>query len=169
MLLPLVFLILEIMRNVVTLFLLLFIAVMPIFGQTFGEQDSTIIQALNKPKTGEGIVIIHQSKSIAGLLGSRSWNNSKEPLTQEGYRVQVFSGNSQNKSKNEAFYKEGKVKSMFPEIETYVTFKSPFWRLRIGNYRSFEEADQTMRKLKRAFPEFGKEMYVVKDEIKIEF
>lgn len=144
-------------------------AVIPIFGQTFGEQDSTIIQALSKPKPGEGIVIIHQSKSIAALLGRRSWNKSKEPFMQDGYRVQIFSGNSQNKSKNEAFHKEGKVKSLFPEINTYVTFKSPFWRLRIGNFRNFEEADQTMRKLKRAFPEFGKEMYVVKDEIKIEF
>lgn len=157
------------MRNVVTLFLLLLISVMPIFGQTFGEQDSTILQMLNQTKFGKGIVIIHQSDAIAGLLGSRSWNKSKEPFTQEGYRVQVFSGNSQNKSKSEAFYKEGKVKSMFPELETYVTFKSPFWRLRIGDYRSYEEADQMMRRLKRAFPEFGKEMYVVKDEIKIEF
>ncbi|MGL5787056.1 MAG: SPOR domain-containing protein [Bacteroidales bacterium] len=157
------------MRNVVTLFLLLFISVAPIFGQTTGGQDSTILQVLSQPKFGEGIVIIRQSDAIARLLGSRSWNKSKEPFTQEGYRVQVFSGNNQHKSKNEAFYKEGKVKSLFPDLETYVTFKSPFWRLRIGDYRSYEEADQMMRKLKRAFPEFGKEMYVVKDEIKIEF
>ncbi|MGL5317795.1 MAG: SPOR domain-containing protein [Bacteroidales bacterium] len=157
------------MRNVVTLFLLLFIAVMPIFGQTYGEQDSTILHALSAPKIGQGIVVINQSNAITGLIGTRSLNRSKEPYTQAGYRVQVFSGNNQNKSKDEAFYKESRVKSMFPETETYVTFKSPFWRLRIGNFRNFEEADQTMRKLKRAFPQFGKEMYVVKDEIKIEF
>lgn len=122
-----------------------------------------------KPKAGQGVVIVHQSDAIANLLGVRVYGENKNELIQEGYRVQVFSGNNQTKSKSEANWKQEKVKELFPNLQTYVTFKSPFWRLRVGDFRSYEEADQLMRQLKRAFPQFGKEMYVVRDEIKIEF
>lgn len=158
------------MRNIVTLFLLVFTALLPIFGQSFqANRDSTILQSLMKQKPGQGVVIVHQSDAIAKLLGVRTYSETKNELTQEGYRVQVFSGNNQTKSKSEANWKQDKVKEMFPNLQTYVTFKSPFWRLRVGDFRSYEEADQLMRQLKRAFPQFGKEMYVVRDEIKIEF
>lgn len=158
------------MRNIVTLFLLVFTALLPIFGQSFqANRDSTILQSLMKPKGGQGVVIVHQSDAIANLLGVRVYGENKNELIQEGYRVQVFSGNNQTKSKSEANWKQEKVKELFPNLQTYVTFKSPFWRLRVGDFRSYEEADQLMRQLKRAFPQFGKEMYVVRDEIKIEF
>ncbi|MGL4781054.1 MAG: SPOR domain-containing protein [Bacteroidales bacterium] len=158
------------MRNIVTLFLLVVTALLPIFGQSFqANRDSTILQSLMKQKPGQGVVIVHQSDAIAKLLGVRSYSETKNEFTQEGYRVQVFSGNNQTKSKSEANWKQDKVKEMFPNLQTYVTFKSPFWRLRVGDFRSYEEADQLMRQLKRAFPQFGKEMYVVRDEIKIEF
>lgn len=158
------------MRNIVTLFLLVFIALLPIFGQSFqANRDSIILQSLMKPKAGQGVVIVHQSDAIANLLGVRVYGENKNELIQEGYRVQVFSGNNQTKSKSEANWKQEKVKELFPNLQTYVTFKSPFWRLRVGDFRSYEEADQLMRQLKRAFPQFGKEMYVVRDEIKIEF
>lgn len=87
-------------------------------------------------------------------------------LEVSGFRAQVFSGNLRN-SKEEAFKKEKEIKELFPELATYVTYVAPFWRLRIGDYRSREEAYYTMRMLMNAFPSYAKEMYIVKEDIKI--
>ena len=66
-----------------------------------------------------------------------------------------------------AFRKEKEIKELFPEIPTYVTYNAPFWKLRVGDFRSHEEAYHMMRLLMGAFPKYGKEMYIVREEIKI--
>lgn len=84
-----------------------------------------------------------------------------------GYRVRVYSGNNQTTSKNEAFSIEEELKHYIPELETYVLFKTPNWRLLVGNYRTQEEATAALRSLKKKFPIYGREMFVVKDDIEI--
>ena len=41
------------------------------------------------------------------------------------------------------------------------------WRLRIGDFRSHEEAYHMQRLLMDAFPAYRKEMYIVREEVKI--
>lgn len=140
-----------------------FAAVMP------NDSTDTIIQALENDEIGKGKVKIYQDNRIPELIGKRKTAiQSKANFTVgKGYRVQVFSGNNQHTAKQEAFQREVTLKRDFPDLETYVTFKSPFWRLRVGNFRSYEEAYSTMRKIKDAYPQYGKECYIVKDDIKI--
>ena len=88
-------------------------------------------------------------------------------LKMQGFRTQVFSGNNQRASKEEAFQKEKEIKERFPDVPTYVSYNAPFWKLRVGDFRSHEEAYHMMRQLMDAFPSYGKEMYIVKEEIKI--
>ena len=73
----------------------------------------------------------------------------------------------QRKSKDEAFRKEKEIKELFPDVSTYVTYNAPFWRLRIGDFRSHEEAYHMQRLLMDAFPAYRKEMYIVREEVKI--
>ena len=46
-------------------------------------------------------------------------------------------------------------------------YNAPFWRLRIGDFRSHEEAYHMQRLLMDAFPAYRKEMYIVREEVKI--
>ena len=87
-------------------------------------------------------------------------------VTVRGYRIQVFSDNNQRRSKDEAYQKASMIKDADPELSTYVTFTSPFWRLRVGDFRSFEEANLKLIELKNTFPQF-REMRVVKDMIRL--
>ena len=50
-------------------------------------------------------------------------------------------GENQDVLKDEAYQKASMIKDADPELSTYVTFTSPFWRLRVGDFRSFEEAN----------------------------
>ena len=52
-----------------------------------------------------------------------------------------------------------------PEIPIYVTYLSPFWRLRVGDELTYEEVNAQMQVLKKKFPKYSVEMRIVKDEI----
>ena len=105
--------------------------------------DPSIFDALEKSAPGEGSVVVHQSSAIRNLVGER------------------------RASKDEAFLKEKEIKELFPDLSTYVTYTAPFWKLRVGDFRSHEEAYRMMRILMEAFPKYGKEMYIVREEIRI--
>lgn len=136
-------------------------------------ERSTIFDALRKTEVGKGDVVIHQSPAIDKLVGERlrganvETTDSLTYLKVQGYRTQVFSGNNQRKSKEEAFNKEREIKELFPEVPTYVSYDAPFWKLRVGDFRTHEEAYHMKRMLMEAFPAFGKEMYIVREEIKL--
>lgn len=116
---------------------------------------------------------MHQSAAIERMIGERMAGVNVETtdsvvyLKIQGYRTQVFSGNNQRASKDEAFSKEKEIKELFPDVPTYVSYNAPFWKLRVGDFRSHEEAYHMMRQLMAAFPKYGKEMYIVREEIKI--
>lgn len=137
------------------------------------EKVKTIFDSLEEPGRGKGDVVIHQSEAIRKLVGARKHGANVEQtdgdsfLILDGFRTQVFSGNNQRLSKDEAFDKEKQIKELFPELTTYVTYTAPFWRLRVGDYRTHEEAYHVLRQLSGAFPSFAKEMYIVKEKIRI--
>lgn len=146
-----------------------------VFGlsaQELNLERSTIFDALAETSAGKGEVVINQPAAVRNMVGARLSGANIERgenttyIKTQGYRVQVFSGN-QRSSKEEAFRKESEVKNTFPEVQTYVTYNAPFWRLRVGDFGSHEQAYYLLRQLSDAFPKYGKEMYIVKEEVKI--
>ncbi|MEG1545446.1 MAG: SPOR domain-containing protein [Tannerellaceae bacterium] len=137
------------------------------------ESATTIFDALQETGSGKADVTVHQPSAIKNMVGARMHGENIEKtddgtyLKVQGYRTQVFSGNNQRSSKEEAFRKEKQIKELFADVPTYVTYTAPFWKLRVGDFQSHEEAYQMMRLLINAFPAFAKEMYIVKEEVKI--
>lgn len=135
-------------------------------------QDS-IVDALTRNVPGRGTVTVHQSPAIRQMIGRPmdsdriEDSNGQQFLLSAGYRIQIFSGNNQRSSKEEAFGKEQQIKNQFSDVPTYVSYTAPFWRLRVGDYLSYEEAFRMMQKLVGAFPSFRKEMFITKEEIRI--
>ncbi|MDR1200043.1 MAG: SPOR domain-containing protein [Tannerellaceae bacterium] len=142
-------------------------------AQYFPGQHTTIFDTLQEKQPGKGEVTIDQPLNIKNMVGARQSGRNVETsdgrsfLKTQGYRVQVFSGNNQRTSKDEAFQKEQQIKEAFPDLKTYVTYTAPFWRLRVGDYSSHDEAYHTQRQIAEALPSFGKEMYIVREEIQI--
>lgn len=145
-------------------------------NQNDSRQKNEILKELNSNNPGKGDVTVYEDESITHILGRpmgppRTIYTDAEGSIQyykmRGYKVQAFSGNNQRTSRNEAYNKQSLINTQFPELETVVLFESPFWRLRVGNFKSRPEADEAMRELRNSFPSFGKEMYIVVDEVKI--
>ena len=84
-----------------------------------------------------------------------------------GYRVQVFSDNNVRTAKAEANKKQHLIAARFPQYQTYVRYTSPYWRLKVGDFRTQQEATAAAEELKKAFPAYSKEIRVVRDRVNI--
>ena len=131
--------------------------------------QTTIVDELQKQRAGQGTVTVHQDARISALLGSVyvKAENETEPkvLKARGYRVQVYAGNNSRIARQEANDVAEQVKAEFPELPIYAFFQPPRWLCRVGDYRSIEEADAAMRRLK-ATGKF-KEVSIVREQINI--
>src|SRR3712207_9310542 len=65
-----------------------------------------------------------------------------------GYRVQAFAGGNSRQDRIKAEQIGSKIKMKYPDEPVYVHFYSPRWICRIGNYRSFEEANRMLQRVK---------------------
>lgn len=92
---------------------------------------------------------------------------SQNALTRKvgGYRVQVFSDNNPRTAKNEARAKAREISQAFQHLRTYVVFTAPYWRLRVGDFKSAEEAESVASQIKKHFPAYSREIRVVRDRI----
>lgn len=66
-----------------------------------------------------------------------------------GYRVQVFAGGNSRTDKTKAQQAGNKVKAAFPDIPVYVHFYSPRWICRMGNFRSYQEANAVLTQVRK--------------------
>jgi len=137
-------------------------------GITASAQKN-IVDELQKERVGQGVVTIHQDTAISALLGSVyvRGEDETEPkvLKARGYRVQVYAGNNSRIARQEANDVAEQIKMEFPELPVYAFFQPPRWLCRVGDYRSIEEADASMRRLK-ATGKF-KEVSIVREQINI--
>jgi hypothetical protein len=147
-------------------FLLVLSSLAPVRAQ------ETIIDALESPSTNEGIIEIKSEPSITNLLGRPDSKITAESenytvVKINGFRIQVFMGNDPKKSRAEAFDKQNLIRSAFPDMETYINYDTPNWKVLAGDFLTQEEAGFFKETLQKEFPQFGKEMYVVMDKINL--
>ena len=152
------------------------LAQQPVNTNTGNQNNNTIIEELNANRPLQGDVTVYQDEAIKGILAKSapailpvfsSADGTSQYVKMRGYKIQVFSGNDQRKSKDEAYYKQRLINERFENLETDVDFKSPRWILRAGNFRTREEANMVLEEVLKQFPNFGKEMYIISDTVKI--
>lgn len=68
-----------------------------------------------------------------------------------GFRIQVASL-SGNDSKNRAFALRDKINEAYPDIQTYVVFDEPNFKVKVGDFRTRLEAYAFLTKIKAVFP-----------------
>ena len=65
-----------------------------------------------------------------------------------GYRVQVINTNDRNK----ALEIKTRLLSDFPEEKTYLMYHAPYFKIQMGNFRTREDAEKLMKKIKSSYP-----------------
>lgn len=140
---------------------------------TLTAQNNDMVSELKARKPGEGIVMLYQDARIESLIGrpvdvqNMLETGEVQTMKMAGFRVQVYAGNNSRTARNEANAMAEKVKEQFPELAVYTHFINPRWLCRVGDFRSIEEADAVMRKLKDTG--LFKEVSIVRGQINIPY
>ncbi len=78
----------------------------------------------------------------------------------KGYRLLVVN----TSKRDEAIEAKSKVYSHFPELKSYLIYQSPYFKLKVGNFKERKEAEDYQNKLKRHFPNG---VFIMNDVIEI--
>ena len=128
---------------------------------------SCILLILSLPmfaQTDTGTVVVHKDPRIDLLVKKQIQIN--ELTTRDarryvqGYRILVVSTNDRNKATNA----KTKIYTEFPELKAYLMYQSPNMKLKVGDFKSREEAEPYLSAIQRFFPDG---VYIIRDVIEV--
>jgi hypothetical protein len=109
-------------------------------------------------------LVVHKDPRVDLLVKKQSEVNAAirkaTSRTAKGYRLLVINTNK----RDEAISAKTKVYSNFPELKAYLVYQSPYFKLKVGNFRTREEAQQYQQSLGAFFP---KGVFIIADVIEI--
>ena len=74
-------------------------------------------------------------------------NNSKRGV--DGFRVQIHHNKSQSREESQKV--RAKFSTDFPELKTYLEFKSPYYKIQVGDFVSKLEAQKTQNEISKIY------------------
>ena len=111
-----------------------------------------------------GVQIIQDSTMT--VLLDEAVNGKREMVEIDGFRVQVYSSNQQQTAKGEALDLETRLKDKISQT-LYVQYLPPFWKVRIGDFRTYEEAKEYKKLFVQQYPDLMGDTYIVRDKIQV--
>jgi len=121
------------MKKVILIFLVLCIYAFPVIAQNT-----------------DGYVKVSQSIVLDSLLARDMKYHTENPMW-EGYRIQVFFDAGNNSKRKAQDVIEGFILE-FEEIPAYLSFREPYYRVRVGNYHTRLQAAGKLEKISRIYP-----------------
>lgn len=117
------------------------------------------ITPLVKAQNVKGSIKIKGETMYLDSLIDKHANNNKLNKTITGYRIQIFSGND----RNNANAIKTKFLKIYPDQTAYLAYQQPYFKIRIGDFRTRLEAKLFYDKMKE---EFG-DCIIVPDKINL--
>lgn len=126
-----------------------------------GEKKEDTPTSITSPG-GSALPVTEGGETVAG-----TGKTARKMMKANGYRIQVYAGGNSRTARQEAQRMAGKVKKYFSDMPTYTHFQSPRWICRVGDFRTYEEANQALYEM-RATNQFD-EALIVKSVIQIPY
>jgi len=111
-----------------------------------------------------GVEVV-QDSTVAVLL-EQAMHGKREMVEMDGYRVQIYSSNQQQTAKSEALELETRIKEKVDQT-VYVQYLPPFWKVRLGDFRTYEEAKEYKKIFVQTYPNMIGDTYIVRDKIQV--
>lgn len=139
---------------------------MPLMAEEAAD-STTIVDRINSM----GYVEVIQPKAMqlrlmrntAAEQGHGVTARTSQPNSRSGYRIQIYDSNSRG-ARNEAQGRKNAVETR-SKMNAYVTFDSPYWRVRVGDFHTRAEAEHALSELRRLFPGSSASFRIVRDRI----
>ena len=109
-------------------------------------------------------VIVHKDARLDALVKKQASINlaikKTTGRTMKGYRLLIINTNS----RDEAIAAKTKIYTHFPDQKAYLTYQSPFFKLKAGNYQTREDAKRYQDLMNVLFP---KGVFIISDTIEV--
>lgn len=115
-------------------------------------------------QTDSGSITVHKDPRIESLIKKQIEIN--ELTTRDarrfvpGFRILVVSTNDRTKATNA----KTKIYQEFPELKAYLMWQPPFLKLKVGDFKTREEAEEYLSAIQRYFPTG---VYIIRDTIEV--
>ena len=122
-------------------------------------QDTTWHKTADTPS-----VIVHKDPRIDLLVKKQIQINEETSREArrigKGYRLLVINTNN----RDEAVSAKTKVYTFFPELKSYLIYQSPYFKLKVGNFRERKDAEEYRERLQKYFP---RGVFIMNDTIEL--
>ena len=109
-------------------------------------------------------VIVHKDPRVDALTKKQAAINSaikkSSARTMRGYRLMVINTNK----RDEAIEAKTKIYTYFPDMKAYLSYQSPYFKLKAGNFQTRDEAERYRKLLTPMFP---KGVFIINDIIEV--
>jgi hypothetical protein len=123
------------------------------------QENSTII-----PPNQTASIIVHKDPRVDILVKKQSSINTAvkkaSARSMRGYRLMVINTNK----RNEAIDAKTKIYTYFPDLKAYLSYQSPYFKLKAGNFKTRDEAESYRKMMTTMFP---KGVFIINDIIEI--
>lgn len=115
-------------------------------------------------QTDSNGIVVHKDPRIENLIKKQIEIN--ELTTRDarrfvpGFRILVISTNDRTKANNA----KTKIYQEFPELKAYLLWQPPFLKLKVGDFKNREDAEQYLAEIQRFFPSG---VYIIRDTIEV--
>ena len=140
------------------------VAVFGLLSPIWADDSIAVVSRLNILESMPHVEVI-QDASVAAMLEA-TMSGKEEWVEIDGYRVQIYSSNRQQTAKSEALELETRLKEKVSQT-VYVQYLPPFWKVRLGDFREYEEAKEYKKEFVQLFPDLIGDTYIVRDKIKV--
>lgn len=120
-----------------------------------------------KKSVDTNTVVIHKDPRLDLLIKKQIQINEETSRDArrigKGFRLLVINTNK----RDEAIEAKAKVYTYFPEQKAYLIYQSPYYKLKVGNFKERKDAEEFQKKLQKHFP---KGVFIMNDiiEVKLE-
>ena len=130
----------------------------------WAEDSIEVVSRLNILESMPRVEVI-QDPLVASMLQA-TMNGKENWIEMDGYRVQIYSSNRQQTAKMEALELETNLKTEISQT-IYVLYLPPFWKVRLGDFRTYDDAKDYKKEFVQQFPQMIGDTYIVRDKIKV--
>ena len=133
---------------------------------SFFLYQSGFAQTGSNPVTATSVqtVIVHKDPRLDLLVKKKAEVNTtskkSKARTARGYRLLVINTNS----RDEAIKAKTKVYTYFPELKAYLSYQTPYFKLKAGNFLTRDEAERYRKNMATFFP---KGVFIVNDIVEV--
>jgi hypothetical protein len=107
-----------------------------------------LAMAQDAPIASTGGVKVVKDPRLDLLIRKQIYINTLAIRNQPGFRVQIISTNK----RNEANDIKARVMQLYPDYRTYLDYQAPYFKVRVGDFKSREEAAELRERLSGSFP-----------------